>query len=224
MEFLNTWLQGIIISVVIATIVEMILPEGNNKKYVKIVLGIYVVFNIITPIINKITQNNFEISSIINIEKYTKQFETYEVNSKNIDIENVNKTNIKNIYINNLKKNMKAKIEERGYVVENIKIKLEDSEDYIVEELIIYLDKKDIKKDNDNNNTKEIIDSINEIKIEDINISNNIIEQTKKTEDTEEKSEKVTNKNNSLSNNEKKEILNYITSVYEINENKVNIY
>lgn len=224
MEFLNTWLQGIIISVVIATIVEMILPEGNNKKYVKIVLGIYVVFNIITPIINKLTQNNFEISSIINIEKYTKQFETYEVDSKNIDIENVNKTNIKNIYINNLKKDMKAKIEERGYVVENIKIKLEDSEDYIVEELIIYLDKKDIKKDNDNNNTKEIIDSINEIKIEDINISNNIIEQTKKTEDTEEKSEKVTNKNNSLSNNEKKEILNYITSVYEINENKVNIY
>lgn len=224
MEFLNTWLQGIIISVVIATIVEMILPEGNNKKYVKIVLGVYVVFNIITPIINKLTQNNFEISSIINIEKYTKQFETYEVDSKNIDIENVNKTNIKNIYINNLKKDMKAKIEERGYVVENIKIKLEDSEDYIVEELIIYLDKKDIKKDNDNNNTKEIIDSINEIKIEDINISNNIIEQTKKTEDTEEKSEKVTNKNNSLSNNEKKEILNYITSVYEINENKVNIY
>lgn len=224
MEFLNTWLQGIIISVVIATIVEMILPEGNNKKYVKIVLGVYVVFNIITPIINKLTQNNFEISSIINIDKYTKQFETYEVDSKNIDIENVNKTNIKNIYINNLKKDMKAKIEERGYVVENIKIKLEDSEDYIVEELIIYLDKKDIKKDNDNNNTKEIIDSINEIKIEDINISNNIIEQTKKTEDTEEKSEKVTNKNNSLSNNEKKEILNYITSVYEINENKVNIY
>ncbi|NLC87642.1 MAG: stage III sporulation protein AF [Clostridiaceae bacterium] len=224
MEFLNSWLQGIIISVVIATIVEMILPEGNNKKYVKIVLGVYVVFNIITPIINKLTQNNFEISSIINIEKYTKQFETYEVDSKNIDIENVNKTNIKNIYINNLKKDMKAKIEERGYVVENIKIKLEDSEDYIVEELIIYLDKKDIKKDNDNNNTKEIIDSINEIKIEDINISNNIIEQTKKTEDTEEKSEKVTNKNNSLSNNEKKEILNYITSVYEINENKVNIY
>lgn len=224
MEFLNSWLQGIIISVVIATIVEMILPEGNNKKYVKIVLGVYVVFNIITPIINKLTQNNFEISSIINIDKYTKQFETYEVDSKNIDIENVNKTNIKNIYINNLKKDMKAKIEERGYVVENIKIKLEDSEDYIVEELIIYLDKKDIKKDNDNNNTKEIIDSINEIKIEDINISNNIIEQTKKTEDTEEKSEKVTNKNNSLSNNEKKEILNYITSVYEINENKVNIY
>ena len=47
MGFLNSWLQGIIVSVVISTIIEMILPNGNTKKYVKVVLGIYVMFNII---------------------------------------------------------------------------------------------------------------------------------------------------------------------------------
>ena len=40
MEFLNTWLQGIIVAVVIASIIQMILPNGNNKKYIKVVLGV----------------------------------------------------------------------------------------------------------------------------------------------------------------------------------------
>lgn len=38
MNFLNTWLQGIIVAVIIATIIEMILPSGNSKKYIKMVL------------------------------------------------------------------------------------------------------------------------------------------------------------------------------------------
>ena len=32
MDFLNTWIQEIITSVAIATIIELILPNGNNKK------------------------------------------------------------------------------------------------------------------------------------------------------------------------------------------------
>ena len=34
-KFINSWAQGIILGVIIATIIEMILPEGNNKKFVK---------------------------------------------------------------------------------------------------------------------------------------------------------------------------------------------
>ena len=40
MEFISSWVQGIIVAVVIATIIEMILPEGNSKKYIKIVIGV----------------------------------------------------------------------------------------------------------------------------------------------------------------------------------------
>ena len=64
-NWLNTWAQRIIIVVIICTIIEMILPEGKNKKYIKIVMGIYVVFTIISPIIAKI--NNKE---KIDLEKY----------------------------------------------------------------------------------------------------------------------------------------------------------
>lgn len=34
---IKTWIENIIIVVIISIIIEMILPEGNNKKYVKVV-------------------------------------------------------------------------------------------------------------------------------------------------------------------------------------------
>ena len=35
MEWMTTWAQGIIVAVIITTIIELILPEGNHKKYIK---------------------------------------------------------------------------------------------------------------------------------------------------------------------------------------------
>ncbi len=31
-SFISSWTQGIIVSVIIASIIEMILPDGNSKK------------------------------------------------------------------------------------------------------------------------------------------------------------------------------------------------
>ena len=38
-EFLSSWAQGIIVAVIIATLIEMILPNSSSKKYVKVVIG-----------------------------------------------------------------------------------------------------------------------------------------------------------------------------------------
>ena len=35
-EWITNWAQGIIIAVIIATIIEMILPNGSCKKYIKV--------------------------------------------------------------------------------------------------------------------------------------------------------------------------------------------
>ena len=53
-KFLSSWVEGIAIAVIVASIFEMILPNGNIKKYVKIVLGIFIIFNIIGVAINAI--------------------------------------------------------------------------------------------------------------------------------------------------------------------------
>ena len=33
MEWISKWAEGIIVAVIIATILEMIIPNGNSKKY-----------------------------------------------------------------------------------------------------------------------------------------------------------------------------------------------
>ena len=38
MDWISDWAGGIIIAVIIGTVIEMILPEGNSKKYIKMVI------------------------------------------------------------------------------------------------------------------------------------------------------------------------------------------
>jgi len=207
MEFLNSWLQGIIIAVVVTTIIEMILPAGNTKKYVKVVLGIYVVFNIIAPIINQFTNSNFEISSIIDIDKYTKEMETYETSST--DIDKSNEKNIKQIYINNLKKDIIAKLEEKEYIVNKINIELENDETYEIKDITLFIKKiENINENKNKNNEEQII--INEIETVYIKVEEN----NKLNINTQE---------SNIEEKDKKEIRKYLSSVYEIQEKQITI-
>ena len=61
-EFLSKWIEGIAIAAIVASIFEMILPNGNIKKYVKVILGIYIVFSIISPFSGSKVKGNFDFS------------------------------------------------------------------------------------------------------------------------------------------------------------------
>ena len=53
-EFLVSWAEQLIIALIIIIIIEIILPNGNNyKKYIKVVLGIFLVSTIINPIVGE---------------------------------------------------------------------------------------------------------------------------------------------------------------------------
>ena len=39
-NFLKTWCENIVVVLIISVIIEMILPEGKNKKYVQVIIGI----------------------------------------------------------------------------------------------------------------------------------------------------------------------------------------
>ena len=78
-EFFKVWCEGIIVAVVISIIIESILPEGNNKKYVKVIISIYIVFTILNPILGKL-DNNMSFENIINLDS----IETSSVGTENI--------------------------------------------------------------------------------------------------------------------------------------------
>ena len=46
-NWITNWAEGIIVAVIIGTIIEMILPNGKSKKYIKVVIGIYILNMII---------------------------------------------------------------------------------------------------------------------------------------------------------------------------------
>lgn len=203
MEFISSWVQGIIVAVVIATIIEMILPEGNSKKYIKIVIGVYVIFNIVAPIINKFTGNELDFTSIIDLNKYEEKLSAYEVDANGLD-EN-NNSNIRQVYILNLKNDMKAKIQEKGYVVNGIYIELEETEEFEVKRLNLSVSKKEIEVYEES--TSNTINKVEEINIQ-VQINNNIQEKEHLID---------------INNNEIEEIKDYINSTYEINKNIIHI-
>ena len=116
-EAINSWAQKIIIVIIICTILEMILPEGKNKKYIKTVIGIYVVFTIISPIISKLNNNTLDLSKYLEINNNDETVET----STTID---TNKY-IEEVYKEKLKTDIIAKIESLNYNVENINLEIE---------------------------------------------------------------------------------------------------
>ena len=203
MDIITSWVQGIIIAVIIGSIIEMLLPNGNSKKYIKGVIGVYIVFSIVSPIISKFTGSELKLESIIDINKYEEKIASYEIDTKNL--ENTNKYNIKEVYILNLKKDIKAKIEDKGYIVNSIQIEIENTDEYKVKNINMTLSKRENKKEE----TEE--KSINEI--EKVNIEVKIENST-----TEEPSEMIR-----LTTKEINEIKEYISSVYEIDKKDINI-
>lgn len=115
-ETINSWAQKIIIVIIICTILEMILPEGKNKKYIKTVIGIYVVFTIISPIITNLNNEQIDLNKYLKIDN-TISIET----SSAIDTN----TYIEEVYKEKLKTDIKSKIEEMNYKVNKIDLKIE---------------------------------------------------------------------------------------------------
>ncbi|MCI8361903.1 MAG: stage III sporulation protein AF [Clostridia bacterium] len=202
MEFITSWIQGIIIAVIIGSIIEMLIPNGNSKKYIKVVIGVYIVFSIVSPVISKFTGNEFKLDSIIDINKYEDKIASYEVDTKNL--ENTNNSNIKEVYILNLKKDIKAKIEDKGYIVNSIQIEIENTEEYKPKNIDITISKRQSKEKIEENKVNEI-EKINiEVKIEN-NTNNETSEMIRLTE------------------REINEIKEYISSIYEIDKKDINI-
>lgn len=206
---MSTWAEQIIVAVIIAGIIEMILPKGNNKKYVKAIIGVYILFTIISPVISKITDIDFQ---DIDYEEYFKQTETYQTMSQ--DLSNNNDKSVEEIYISNLKQDMKNKLQEKGYIAENIEvdIELKDEANYgKVNKIILSVYKNEESNDDVYKDTSTNTISIN--KIEEVKIGNNVNNvntnmQVKKGE---------------IKNSEKNEIKEYLSGVYEINKKNIKI-
>lgn len=111
-KFLSNWIEQIAVAVIIVSIFELILPNGNLKKYIKVVLGIYVVFCIIAPFVN--SSDLYSVKDI-DLEEYVQKSET-SVNQETMDFR------LQELYIEQLKNDIENKVKENGYKVNKINI------------------------------------------------------------------------------------------------------
>ena len=52
MSFLSSWISNIIIFILLATVIDMLLPSSSLQKYTKMVIGLLLIAIIITPILS----------------------------------------------------------------------------------------------------------------------------------------------------------------------------
>lgn len=115
-EFLSKWSGQLIIALVIASILEMIVPNGKSKKYVKMLIGIYIVFCMISPF----TQINesFSIDNIDEtIEEYVKQ-NTEEIDQTSME------ARLEKLYIEEVEKSIIEDLEQIGYKAMKCKVEV----------------------------------------------------------------------------------------------------
>ena len=193
-EFLSSWAQGIIVAVIIATLIEMILPNSSSKKYVKVVIGMYILFTIVSTIIKKLGGKDINLNTI-NIEKYEQQISKSD-NTISRKFEDNNTRSIKDIYVSNLKADISAKLKEKGYEIDTSDIQIKDDENYTIEKITLKLIKMEQKQGKNN-----------EIVINTVEIGNTISQKDSKT----------------LSDDDKQEVKDYISETYDIDKKNINI-
>ena len=103
---MNSWTGQIVIATVISIIIQMILPNGKNKKYAEVVSGLYILYVILNPILN--------IDSSLAMSNF--QFKLEELSDGSI----VSQDEVAKNYILGLENALKGKIETEGFEVDYI--------------------------------------------------------------------------------------------------------
>ena len=198
LEWFRSWATGIVIAVIIATIIEMILKNSTSKKYIKIIIGIFIVYTVISPVIGSFKGE--DLNNYIKVENYIQSssnaLQTNEVSDNA-------QSSIKKIYAQNLQNDLKIKLKEKGYISNNINISISNDDKYNIERIDIKVDEKVTNSNQDEKQVKTIVDNIKAIKI---------------------KVKKDDSQNNAIiTENDKNEIKEYIKQIYQIDLNNINV-
>ena len=183
-EFLSSSIKSLGVAIIIVSILEMLLPNNKIKKYIRMVMGIFILFNIIAPFIQN--KDKFDLNEI-SLENFTQ---TETINYTDVNQVSMNQR-IEKLYTQEMEKDITKKVEEKGYVVEDCNvianIKDEENETKITQIRLSISKKQEQADTNENTNSIEetienkIVTEIQKIKINPINISKNSEEDIQKT-------------------------------------------
>lgn len=135
-NWISTYMLTLVSVIILITLIEIILPTSNNKKYIKFVSGLILIVTIINPISKALNTN-------IDLDKFLSQNE--------FEIENISNSMATNYYDNynlyesyksNLETDIISRLEDNGYEVLSIDVEV-NNETYTPEKVWINIKHSD---------------------------------------------------------------------------------
>ena len=201
-ENFTNWAKAIVIAVIIVSILEMLLPNNKTKKYVKMVMGIFILYNIISPFIKDKNSLKFDEEDLQTFSVGTTQ--KIEVNQESMD------RRLEELYIQEIEKDITKKIEKKGYKVKSCKVQAKITNDENTTGITKI--KLKVEKGEEQENNEEIS--------QEEELENKLIStiQTIKKVDTKISKIESDSNNASLEKTDIQNIKKFLIEEYEVNE------
>ncbi len=167
-NFMSAWVKNLSLALVVISILEMLLPNNKTKKYVKVIMGLYVLFSIIAPFIDN--------QDKINLSEFNSYIETSEdvvQTDSQIDQSSMDKR-LNEIYEQELQKDIERKIKNKGYEIESCRIDAHISqEDTGIEKITIKIAKKIGEEEKEDTIEDKMVSEIQRIQKVEVKVSKN---------------------------------------------------
>lgn len=205
-EFFSSWAKGIGVTVVIISIIEMLLPNNNSKKYIRMILGIYLIFNIVSPLIKN--------RDVLNVNNINLSETTISTTAEEVNQTSMNKR-IKKLYEQELEKDITKKLKEKGFEVKSCNVATQvstnENEETKINKIKVSIDKiNTTNKIEEENKESKIVTQIQKIKKIDTNVGEN-------------KDEKEKQENKNITKSDIQNIKKFLIDEYGVNENCLEI-
>ena len=193
-ENLSSWAKGITLAVIVVSILEMLLPNNKTKKYIRMVMGVFILFNIISPFINA---NDLKNLNEIDASKYVNENNKNYVEQKSMD------ERLEELYIEEIEKDIIKKVEKKGYKVSMCKVDAKitkNEEETGITKIKLKVEKTgEVKQEENSSIENQIVTQVQKIK----KVNTKKIEEDKET---------------SLEKSDIQNLKQFLIEEYEVNE------
>lgn len=228
-NFLSLWVKNLSLSLIVVSILEMLLPNNKTKKYIKMVMGLYILFSIIAPFVNNSNVLNFNIEDVYS--DYSKEISSTSATSTAGEVNQASMDDrLNQLYKEQLESDITQKVEEKGYDVRKCKVDAHISEsDTGIEYITIEIDGKNDNAENsnnsDNSNKTDATENSNGSSKYSKNSGNTLegkivkeIQKIQKVEIDVSKGDDSEDTNSAITKNDVKIIKDFLTKEYGVSE------
>ncbi|MDX8359639.1 MULTISPECIES: stage III sporulation protein AF [Bacillaceae] len=128
MEFLLEWITNVILFLLLATVIDLLIPDTSIQKYVKMVTGLLLITIIITPLLQLLSTDIDQIFSSMNTKsEFQEEMLENEIEMKKKEIQASHRAYILEQTAVQMKEDVEEElIETYGYMIQDIEIFLTD--------------------------------------------------------------------------------------------------